>query len=214
MTGSADLERRYSRLLAWYPAAFRRDHEAEMLGVLMDSARGGQRRIGLADAADLIRGALAVRLRVSAQAPRTVVAAVRLMRVGALAYLAAWISTLVTEGSVRSAMLRSAPASWHLMLVHVVAIETVVPAAVVGWLWLSWANGRGHDRARLVLVPYFGFATLGLLWTLGTGAAAYAPADLISLTVLWLIQLCAIVLVFNKRSECYYRPAEGSAHPE
>jgi hypothetical protein len=213
MTDSTDLERRYSRLLAWYPMAFRREHEAEMLGVLLASARDGQQRVGLADAADLIRGALTIRLRVPAGAPRTVAAAVRLMYAGAAVSLAGWISTLVTESSVKSAMLRSAPARWHLMLVHITTVEAVVPVTVVGWLWLAWANGRGHDRARIALVPYFGVATLSLLWMLGIGAVLYAPADLISLAVLWLVQLCAIVLIFNSRSGHYYRPGEAGAGP-
>jgi hypothetical protein len=212
MTGSADLEERYSRLLAWYPAAFRREHQAEMLGVLMDGARDGQQRVGLADAADLIRGALTMRLRIPAQAPRTIVAAVRLMCVGAAAYLAFWISTAVTESSVRSAMLRAGPARWHLMLVHNTTVEVVVPVVVIGWLWLAWANGRGHELARRALVPCFCVATLGVLWMLGLGATVYAPADLSSAAVLWLVELSAIVLVFNKRSVPYYRPmAPGTA---
>jgi hypothetical protein len=209
MNHSADLERRYRRLLAWYPAAFRREHEAEMLGVLMDGARDRQQLVGLADAADLIRGAFTVRLRVPPEAPRTVAAAVRLMYAGAAASLACWISTLLTERSVRLAMLKSAPARWHLMLVHITAVEAVVPVTVVGWLWLAWANGRGQDGARRAFLPYFGVATLVLLWMLGVGAPAYAPADLTSLAVLWLIQLSATVLVFNKRSEDYYLPAES-----
>jgi hypothetical protein len=206
MTGSADLERRYSRLLAWYPPAFRREHEAEMLSVLMDSARDGQHRVGLADTTDLIRAALAVRLRAPAAAPRTVIAAIRLMYAGAAVSLAAWISTLVTEGSVRSAMVRAVPARWHLMLVHITAVEAVLPVIAVGWLWLAWANGRGYHRARIILVTYFALTTLVLPWMLGVGAAAYAPADLISLAVIWLVQLSAIVLIFSKRSEHYYRP--------
>jgi hypothetical protein len=57
------LERAYRRQLAWYPAAHRRAHEEEMLGVLMTGARTGQRRPGLAESADLIWGALRIRLR-------------------------------------------------------------------------------------------------------------------------------------------------------
>jgi hypothetical protein len=211
MTNSAELERRYFRLLAWYPAAFRREHGAEMLGVLMDGARDGQQRVGLADAVDLVRGALTMRLRVPSDTPRTVVGAIRLMYVGAAVSLAGWISTLVTEGSVRSAMVRAVPARWPLMLVHIITVEAVVPLTVVGWLWLAWANGHGHHGARIALVPYFGVATLSLVWMLGVGSASYSPADLISLAVLWLVQLSALVLVFNKRSAHHYRPAEASA---
>jgi hypothetical protein len=63
MTGRGELERRYRRLLAWYPAGHRRDHEEEMLGVLHAAARGGQRRPALADAVNLIWGALRIRVR-------------------------------------------------------------------------------------------------------------------------------------------------------
>jgi len=63
MSGTAGLEGRYLRLLALYPAEHRRAHQEEMLGVLMTGARAGQRRPGLAESADLILGALRIRLR-------------------------------------------------------------------------------------------------------------------------------------------------------
>jgi Domain of unknown function (DUF1707) len=59
------LERGYRRLLAFYPAAYRRVHEEEMLAVLMTAAPQGKRRAGLAEAADLILGALRVRCQPS-----------------------------------------------------------------------------------------------------------------------------------------------------
>src|SRR5215470_17339379 len=55
------LERGYRRLLALYPAAHRRAHEEEMLAVLMTQAPAGKRRPGIAEAADLLAGALRVR---------------------------------------------------------------------------------------------------------------------------------------------------------
>jgi hypothetical protein len=62
MSGSA-LERRYRRLLAWYPAAFRREREEEMLAVLLAGARRGQQRPGLPESIDLIRRAIGMRVR-------------------------------------------------------------------------------------------------------------------------------------------------------
>jgi len=62
MIESAGLERRYRRLLAWYPRPFRREQEDEMLAVLMAGARKGQRRPGLLETADVIRSALGIRL--------------------------------------------------------------------------------------------------------------------------------------------------------
>ena len=58
MSAPTHLERRYRRLLAFYPAAFRRDHEEEILSVLMDGAAEGQRRPGLAESANLVTHAI------------------------------------------------------------------------------------------------------------------------------------------------------------
>jgi hypothetical protein len=63
MTDGADLERRYRRLLVCYPAAFRREHEQEILSVLMAGAEEGQRWPRLAEAADLLRSVIYMRLK-------------------------------------------------------------------------------------------------------------------------------------------------------
>jgi hypothetical protein len=63
MTNSRRLERRYRRLLAFYPKAFRREHEEEILSVLMASAAAGQQRPRLAESADLLGNAIYMRLR-------------------------------------------------------------------------------------------------------------------------------------------------------
>jgi hypothetical protein len=59
------LARGYRRLLACYPAWYRRAHEDEMLAVLMAAAPPGQRRPGIAEAADLLWGALRIRCQPS-----------------------------------------------------------------------------------------------------------------------------------------------------
>ena len=59
----AQLEQRYRRLLRLYPREFRARRGAEMLGVLMASARGGQTRPVPGDVADIVRGSLLMRLR-------------------------------------------------------------------------------------------------------------------------------------------------------
>ena len=63
MTQSSRLERRYRRLLALYPKAYRAEHEQEMLSVLMAGAAEGQSRPGVAESLDLIRTALVKRIR-------------------------------------------------------------------------------------------------------------------------------------------------------
>ncbi|HEY3959670.1 MAG TPA: hypothetical protein VGL68_04070 [Solirubrobacteraceae bacterium] len=49
MTDATDLDHRYRRLLQYFPARYRREHEQEILSVLMEEAAEGQRRPGLAD---------------------------------------------------------------------------------------------------------------------------------------------------------------------
>ena len=62
MSDVTDLERRYRRLLALYPKAFRHEHEEEMLAVLLAGAESGQRRPRLAEAANLAGNAILMRL--------------------------------------------------------------------------------------------------------------------------------------------------------
>ncbi|MEX2558243.1 MAG: hypothetical protein WEB06_21745 [Actinomycetota bacterium] len=57
------LETRYRRLLALYPRDHRAAHEEEMIGVLLAVAKPGQRWPGIRDTADVLRGALLIRLR-------------------------------------------------------------------------------------------------------------------------------------------------------
>jgi hypothetical protein len=63
MSDSKDLERRYRRLLAFYPQAFRREHGQEILSVLIAGAVDGQRRPGLAESANLVRHGIWMRVR-------------------------------------------------------------------------------------------------------------------------------------------------------
>lgn len=205
MSDSAELERRYRRLLACYPRAYRHESGQEILGVLMDSARDRQRRPGLAESADLIRGALWMRLRPGSRLPGTMRGAVRLMCFGAAAELAGVITYVVTAGRVRSAMAQRVPAQWHALLIHLIAVEVAAPAAVVVWLLMAWANGRGYDWARGLSMVFFWVITASLLFVLGEGGAVYAPAELTATAAVWLVGLASVVLIFTKASTRYYR---------
>ena len=63
MTTPGRLERRYRRLLRWYPPSYRDRHGEEILGVLMAAARPGQRRPGARQSLDLLWSALQIRIR-------------------------------------------------------------------------------------------------------------------------------------------------------
>jgi hypothetical protein len=205
------LERGYRRVLACYPKAFRRESEDEILAVLLATAHEGQRRVGLAEATDLLMGALRMHLGMS-RSPRPVLNAVRLMCFGAVFELVVLVTVLVTLGSVRSAIVGGfTVAQWHTaMLTQIVPLAAGAPIGTGVWLWLAWANGRGYDWARPASMALVGLLTLELLIGLGGGAALYAPADLIALTVLWLAGVAATVLIFSKTASPYYQqePAE------
>ena len=211
MTDSAMLERSYRKVLALYPRSFRRGSEDEILAVLMATAEEGQTRIGLAEAFDLIRGAVRMRLWPAAPRPRTVRAAARLMVAGALAELAALVTVVLTAGQVKAVVLAKDPAAWHAALVHIVAAEVGAPIAVGVWLWLAWANGRGHDWARMLSMAFFGLATLSILSSLAQGAVVGAPADMIAAAVVWTLGLASVVLIFTPAANRYYRPAVALA---
>jgi hypothetical protein len=203
-------------LLACYPRAFRHEHEQEIVSVLMAGAREGQRRPGLAESGDLIRSATWMRLRPGApRSVRSVFCAVRLMYIGAALELGAVVTVLVTLGSLKSAIVHRSPnfsaAQWHAVVqAHIVPLEVGAPIAAVLWLWMAWANGRGHSWARVAFATLFGLTTLSLLSGLANGAATYAPVDVIAGAVLWLVALAALMLIFNKASSPYYsqRPAQ------
>ena len=214
LTDSASLERGYRRLLACYPRAFRRENEEEILAVLLACAQDGQTRPTLEAAADLVKGAVRLRLRPRQGQPRTVLAAVRLMYAGALAELAALITIVVTAGSVRSAVMHSYPAAVHGAAIHLVVDEVFAPIVIAVWLWLAWANGRRKDPARLAFAALFGLISLSMLGALAEDGAIYAPADLIAGGVLWLIALAALVLIFTPASNRYFRPETAAvAYP-
>jgi hypothetical protein len=210
MTDATHLERRYRRLLAWYPKAFRREHEDEMLVVLMAGARNGRRRPGLADSADLIRNATWMRVRPWAKRPApTVVWALRLMVLAAALELVALATVVGTQASLRAVIIARFPhftaAQWQAEVhAHILPVEIGAPIAAVVWLALAWANGRGYGWARGLLVGLFGFTSLSLLAAFAQHAATYAPADLIAGCALWLIGLLTLLLIFNPRSDPHY----------
>jgi Na+/proline symporter len=217
MTDSSHLERRYRRLLAWYPRAFRHEHEEEMLAVLMAGARAHRRRPALADCADLIMNALWLRMCPEVgRSSRRLVWAVRLMVIGAVLELVALATVLATQDNLRSAILRHFPhftaAQWHADVhAHILTVEVGAPIAAVVWLWLAWANGRRYGWAKGLLIGFFALTSVSLLSSFAQHAATYAPADLTAGCVLWLLCLVTVLLTLHPRSGEFGRRSEPRA---
>jgi hypothetical protein len=203
------LERRYRRLLALYPRAFRYAHEEEMLGVLLAGA-GRRRHPGVAETADLLRSAAWTRFRPGVpRSEGTVFAAVRLMYVGAAVQLLGLLTLLLTLGSIKAAIVRQDPAftaaQWHAVVnAHIVPDTIGEPIAAVVWVWLAWANGRGRRWAPLVFAAFLALTTLSILVSLAQGAAVFAPAATGVAGALWLVGVATLVLLFHRRSGSYF----------
>ena len=210
MTGPSQLERGYRRVLACYPKAFRRENGDEILAVLMATAGEGQRRVGLAESADLIMGALRMHFGLS-RSPRPVRNAVRLMFLGAVLTLADVVTVLVTLGGVRSAAAHDLTAAqWPAaMLTQVGPWLASAPIGAGLWLWLAWANGRGYHWARPAYAAFFGLLTTVVFFGLGQGAGEdalpYTLADVIATAVLWLAGLAAGLFILSETAGPHYQ---------
>jgi hypothetical protein len=214
MTGQEKLERGYRRVLACYPRSFRSDSEDEILAVLLATADEGQQRVRLAEAADLIRGALRMRLRPESRPPRVVRGAVRLVCVGAVAQLAAAVTIIVTAASVRAALARQPDITVALrhQALSLLAFRAISAVVAVGlWLLMAWALSQGRDAARLVFASFFTLITLTTLVGLAQHGATYAAADMIASSAIWAIALVTLVLIFMPQSSRYYRQAAQQA---
>jgi hypothetical protein len=218
MTGPTRLERGYRRLLACYPRAYRRENEDEILAVLLACARDGQQRPGLAESADLIKGAVRIRLRPAARAPRTVQAAVALLCAGVAAQVANLIITVATADAVGSAYAREYP-PWAAAAVHhavtgeLVKYDALAAIGIGVWPLLARALVRGRNLARFALAAYFGLDCLAQLHAISHGAVVNAPLGLAAAGVAWLLILAASVLLFSGVSNRYYRPKPRPVTP-
>jgi hypothetical protein len=220
MSGPPGLERGYRRVLACYPRAFRRESGEEILAVLLATAGEGQRRVGLMESVDLIKGAVKMHLGMS-RSPRPVLNAIRLMCAGAALTVADVVIILVTLGGVRSAAVHDLAAEqWPTaMLTQVGPWLASAPVGAGLWLWLAWANGQGYRWARPAFVAFFCLLTTVLFFGIGQGtgedALPHTLADVIATTVLWLAGLAAALLVFSEAASPYYqrRAATRAATP-
>ena len=204
MTDQEHLERAYRRLLAWYPRKFRHENEQEILAVLIAGARPGQRRPGLAEAADLIRSGLWLRLWPSVpRSARTVRAAVKLMYAGAAVSTVNLVILLALIGDTRFGLLLNTP------FITVSIAWSLAPLAL--WLWMARETGRGRNWARIVSTVLFGAATLDLTEVFGPPGIRLSLVPVIAgspiVPVLyWLVGLAAVWLLWRPASSAFFRP--------
>jgi hypothetical protein len=209
MTESQRLERGYRRLVAFYPRAFRRESEEEIVGVLMATAREDQQRVGLAESADLIRGA--VRMHRGPRLPRALLTAVRLTYVGALAELAVLIVLLVTGASLASAGIRRYPdfsaAQWGAVLLgHLPVVAVAGPVLLGLWVWMACANARGNRAGRVAFWVVWVIIKVGIAAVAIAGADVYGIGGVLAAAVLLVVHVGAMAVILGSKDPLPYRP--------
>ena len=207
MNDTAGPERRFRRWLRCYPVWYRREHEDEMLAVLLAVSEEGSQRRGAAQCWDLVRGAVRVRLRPRvARSQRSVWAALQLVYLAAVVQLAVGATVLGTMDRLHSAIAEHdtayTAAQWHAEVtgvVHPLALECGI--GFVALLGLAWAHGRNQRSTRLSaaggLAGLLVITTDSLLTGLRHGSAVNARADLLIGLLLWLIELAALVAALH-----------------
>ena len=208
MNGSADLERRYRRLLAFYPRKFRAENSEEILAVLLDCAQDGQIRPGRGATADLLKGALWMRLRPPGTQPRALVAAVRLILACAVLEFAALLyvtaGTFIIRDEFRHALPAATAADWQALASRLTVDRVAAPVLLVLWLWMALYNSRGNDLARFSYFAFTALMTLLGIVSVADGLFRIAPvAAAIDLTQS-AAGLAALVLIFTPRASRYY----------
>jgi hypothetical protein len=138
--------------------------------------------------------------------PTPVQQAVKLMYAGAIVSAISLIITLLTIGSLKTAIHNADPSlsATKLHSAEVAAVAVAIIFGLIGiglWLWMAYANKAGKNWARITATVFFGLDTLSVL----TSFRQAEPVLTRVVTILiWLIGLGAIVLLYQRESSAYF----------
>jgi uncharacterized membrane protein YgcG len=138
--------------------------------------------------------------------PTPVQQAVKLMYAGAIVSAISLIITLLTIGSLKTAIHNADPSlsATKLHSAEVAAVAVAIIFGLIGiglWLWMAYANKAGKNWARITATVFFGLDTLSVLTSFRQ--AEPVLSRVISILI-WLIGLGAIVLLYQRESSAYY----------
>lgn len=144
--------------------------------------------------------------------PWTIVAAIRLMYVAAVAQLAAMITLAVTSDAAQAALLRAGYTAAQAHAFAVLAVIGEVGGGLITVLWpvLAWVAAQVGDGARLALIGLLALQSLHLVIALAQHAATFAPAAMLAAAVEWCLTLAVVVLIFGKGASAFYLQAPAS----
>jgi hypothetical protein len=138
--------------------------------------------------------------------PATVLNAAKLMYAGAGVSAISLIATVLTIGSLKTAIHNKSPNLTQAQL-HTAQTAAVVLAVIFGllgiglWIWMARANSAGKNWARITATVFFGLDTLSVLASL---AQAQPLLTRLIGIVIWLIGLGAVVMLWRKESSRYF----------
>lgn len=178
MTQMSALERRYRRLLAWYPAEHRGIHGEEMIGVLLAGAREGQLRPMLPDALDLIMGGLRIRLR-AVMAGQFGGSLIDALTVYSIAMPIMWVIAIVVSEAIAINSLSMAAASLTSQEIILTAVIPVALLTLMGLpIVLAW-RGKRRAAAAIAFVPAAFFSIVAFMPFARSGSAFTAADSLL-----------------------------------
>jgi len=138
--------------------------------------------------------------------PTPVQQAVKLMYAGAIVSAISLIITLLTIGSLKTAIHNADPSlsATKLHSAEVAAVAVAIIFGLIGiglWLWMAYANKAGKNWARITATVFFGLDTLSVLTSFRQAEPVLSRVVSI---LIWLIGLGAIVLLYQRESSAYF----------
>jgi len=182
--GTAALERRYRRLLRCYPPSHREFHREEMLGVLLDTARPGQRTPGLGQAVNLAACGLAIRVR----------------------RIPGWLAADAGQDALAVVSLIAPAVVFILLALEWAAMNAAASARAPVWTLLPFLpSSRSSGESVVVMIAWLAVVVLGLT---GRRQAA-AKIAFISLTLALLALLLVLVVLIQQVHTFYFNTFPG-----
>ena len=187
--GAAVLERRYLRLLRCYPPSHRAFHREEMLGVLLDTARPGQRTPGLRQTVNLAACGLAIRVR----------------------RIPGWLAADAGQDALAVVSLITPAVVVILLVLQQAAMSAATSARVPFWVpvWQMFPGPPSFGESVVVMIAWLAVVVLGLTGRRRTAAKIAS----ISLTLAVLALLLGLVVVIQQVHTFYFNTFPGELFP-
>ena len=187
--GTAALERRYRRLLRCYPPSHRAFHREEMLGVLLDTARPGQRTPGLGQAVNLAACGLAIRVR----------------------RIPGWLAADAGQDALAVVSLITPAVVVIFLVLQQAAMNAATSARVPVWVppWQMFLVLPSFGQSVVVMIAWLAVVLLGLTGRRQTAAKIAS----ISLTLALLALLALLLVLIQQVHTFYFNTFPGELFP-